>query len=129
MLRSIGRIVVAAGVAVALAAPPAAHAKAGDVVRRGACSAASSWKLKLSPDNGKIQLEFEVDQNVVGQTWRVRIVQNGDRIFTGKRVTKAPSGSFTVRLRARDTRGRDAFRAAARNVATSESCVGRASIG
>ena len=130
MQRSIGRMVLAAAMLLGpVTATSLAHAKAGDVVKTGACSASSTWKLKLSPDNGAIQLEFQVDQNVAGQTWRVRINQNGDRIFTGKRVTKDPSGSFTVRLNATNTAGTDRFRAAATNVATAESCVGRASIG
>jgi hypothetical protein len=130
MQRSIGRMVLAAALLLGpVTATSLAHAKAGDVVKTGACSVSSTWKLKLSPDNGAIQLEFQVDQNVAGQTWRVRINRNGDRIFTGKRVTKDPSGSFTVRLNATNTAGTDRFRAAATNVATAESCVGRASIG
>ena len=130
MRRTIGRAVLAVGLVTSmLAVGTAASAKAGDVVKTGACSAASDWKLKLSPESGQIQLEFEVDQNKAGQTWSVRIAQNGTRIFAGKKVTKAPSGSFTVRLFATDHTGTDAFRASATNVATGESCVGRASIG
>ena len=92
MKRTIGRMMLAVGLATSLlAVGTAASAKAGDVVRTGACSGASDWKLKLSPDNGRIELEFEVDQNKVGATWAVRIKQNGTRIFIGKRMTKAPS--------------------------------------
>jgi len=108
------------------ATAPGAYAKDGDVIRRGSCSGASDWKLKLSPENGRIEVEFEVDQNVVGQTWRVRINQNGDRIFAGSRVTKAPSGSFEVRVLAANTAGDDAFRAVAKDPGTGERCVGRA---
>jgi hypothetical protein len=32
-------------------------AKDGDVIRRGACSGRSDWKLKLSEDNGRIEVE------------------------------------------------------------------------
>ena len=78
-------------------------------------------------DNG-IEVEYEVDQNVVGDTWRVRIFQNGDKIFGGTRTTKAPSGSFTVRLVASDPAGTDAFRATARNLSTDETCAGHASV-
>ena len=67
MKRTIGRMMLAVGLATSLlAAGTAASAKAGDVVRTGACSGASDWKLKLSPDDGRIELEFEVDQNKVG---------------------------------------------------------------
>jgi hypothetical protein len=103
-----------------------AHANDADVIRRGSCSGASDWKLKLSPEDGRIEVDFEVDQNRVGQTWAVRITQDGDRIFAGRRITRAPSGSFEVRVLARDTAGDDVFRATARNVASGETCVGRA---
>ena len=69
-----------------------------------------------------------MDSNVAGQTWRVRIFQNGERIFAGRRTTKAPSGSFSVRVVADDTAGADAFKGRAVNVANGELCVGRASI-
>jgi hypothetical protein len=56
MKRTIGRMMLAVGLATSLlAAGTAASAKAGDVVRTGACSGASDWKLKLSPDNGQIR--------------------------------------------------------------------------
>jgi hypothetical protein len=129
-MRTIQRLVVAGMLVVSgFALAPNAGAKAGDVIRTGSCSAASDWKLKLSSDNGQIELEFQVDQNKVGQTWRVRIRQNGTLIFAGKRVTKAPSGSFTVRRLTVNHAGTDVFRAGAINLASGETCVGRASIG
>jgi hypothetical protein len=80
------------------AAAPAAIAKGGDAtIKTGSCSGTADWKLKAKHDNGRIEVEFEVDSNRVGQTWHVRLKDNGDRFFRGARVTKAPSGSFTVR--------------------------------
>jgi hypothetical protein len=107
---------------------PAAHAGGGEVIRRGACSATSDWKLKAKPDNARIELEFEVDSNVVGQTWNVTLRQNGDRIFNGTRVTQGPSGSFELRRRPTDTAGTDRFFARAVNPGTGETCVGRVSL-
>jgi hypothetical protein len=107
----------------------APHASAGTEVRRhGSCSDSSTWKLKLKPDNGRLEVEFEVDSNVAGQTWRVRLFQNGDRIFHGHRTTHGPSGSFELRVLADDTAGTDSFRGKASNPDTGETCVGRASI-
>ena len=40
-----------------------------------------------------------------GQSWNVRIKQNGNRIFTGTRVTQGPSGSFELTRRPNDMRG------------------------
>ncbi|HEX4941018.1 MAG TPA: hypothetical protein VFW51_00680 [Actinomycetota bacterium] len=101
-------------------------AKAGDVIRRGACSGASDWKLKLSEENGRIEVEYEVDQNRVGDTWRVRIRHDDDLVFAGTRITKAPSGSFEVRLLQRNRAGDDVFRGRAVNLRTGEVCGGRA---
>ena len=77
-------------------------AKDGDVIRRGACSGASDWKLKLSEENGRIEVEYEVDQNRVGDSWRVRIRHDDDLVFARTRTTRAPSGSFEVRILQRE---------------------------
>lgn len=129
MLDRMLRVVLTAALALTVAGAVPALAKDGDVIRRGACSGASDWKLKLSPENGKIEVEYEVDSNVVGQTWAVRLFHDGERIFAGMRTTKAPSGSFTVRVLASDTSGTDSFRGRARNLASDEVCRGSASIG
>ena len=101
-------------------------AKDGDVIREGACSGRSDWKLKLSEENGRIEVEYEVDQNLVGDVWRVRIRHNGDLVFAGRRTTQAPSGSFEVRLLQRNRAGDDVFRGRAVNLRTGEVCGGRA---
>jgi hypothetical protein len=126
-------IVVAALVGVSLLVlAPAAHAGGGggdgEVITRGSCSGQTDWKLKVKPDDGRLELEFEVDQNVNGQSWNVRIKQNGSRIFTGSRLTHAPSGSFELRRRPNDSAGTDRFVARATNPSTGETCVGRISI-
>jgi hypothetical protein len=66
------------------------------VVVGGKCSAGSVSKLKAKFDDGRVETEFEVDQNRVGRRWRVTVTQNGARVFTGIRTTVAPSGSFSV---------------------------------
>ncbi|HEX6844038.1 MAG TPA: hypothetical protein VF235_02875 [Actinomycetota bacterium] len=123
------RVALAGALVLTVAGAVPAAAKDGDVIRRGACSGLSDWKLKLSPEDGRIEVEYEVDSNRAGQTWRVRLFQNGDRIFAGSKVTQPPSGSFTVRVLARNTAGTDSFRARATNVATGEVCGGSAAIG
>lgn len=115
---------VAALVAGVMAAAPMAMANDDDVIRRGACSGRSDWKLKVGPEDGRLEVEFEVDSNVNGQTWRVRIFQDGERIFRGRRVTQPPSGSFEVEIRTANNPGTDRFRARAVNPNTDEVCVG-----
>ena len=128
MLKRILGVALAGALALTVGGALPATAKAGDVVARGACSRTAEWKLKLSPEDGRIEVGFEVDSNVNGQTWNVKIAQNGTQIFSGNRVTRAPSGSFTVRLLASDAAGADAFTASATNAATGETCSGAASI-
>ena len=54
-----------------------ALANDGDVIRRGSCSGTADWKLKASPEDGRIEVEAEVDTNRNGQVWRWRLVHNG----------------------------------------------------
>ena len=94
------RAIVAAAVLAALLVGGSAMqalARDGDVIRRGVCTGVSDWKLKLSEENGRVEVEYEVDQNRVGDTWRVRIRHNGDLVFAGRRIAQAPSGLRFVR--------------------------------
>jgi hypothetical protein len=120
--------IVAATVVVAalgLGVTPIASAKDGDVRVAGTCTEASGSKLKLSAENGRIEVEFEVDQNRNGVRWIVSVSQNGRKRFAGTRVTKAPSGSFTTRLVAPNTAGADRFSARATSP-SGEVCTARA---
>lgn len=98
-----------------------------DVERSGSCTRNSRWSLKLSPENGRLGVEFEVDQNVNGDTWRVTMKHDGTRFFRGRRVTRAPSGSFEVRQMTGNAAGTDHVTARARNLSTDEVCRGSAS--
>ncbi|MEP6665329.1 MAG: hypothetical protein ABJA81_02675 [Nocardioidaceae bacterium] len=56
-----------------------AVANANDVVRRGSCSGSTDWKLKASPDNGRIEVEGEGDSKGVDTIgWRARNPANGE---------------------------------------------------
>jgi hypothetical protein len=107
-----------------VAAPLTTSAKDGDVIRRGDCSARSDWKLKLSPENGRIEVEFEVDQNRNGQRWNIRLKRNGTAFWRGNRTTQPPSGSFDVRRLTRNGAGVETIVARAKNARTGEVCRG-----
>ena len=109
-----------------LAFVPAAPAKDGDVRKSGSCSESTTWKLKLSEENSKIETEFEVDQNVTGQEWKVVMKKDGDVFFRGRRTTKGRSGSFEVRRVVGDGSGSERIVAHARNVESDETCHGKA---
>src|SRR5512132_1261267 len=128
MVGKIVKVALGAALLLMVAGAAPAGAKAGDVIKRGSCSGSSDWKLKLSPEDNGIEVEFEVDSNRSGQTWRVKLFQNGDKIFGGTRKTGGASDSFTVRKVANDTSGTDSFKARALNASTGETCVGKASI-
>lgn len=84
-----------------------ALAKDTDIERAGTCSGASSAKLKLSPEDGRIEVEFEVDQNRVGVRWDVVLKRNGDHAASARPTTRGPSGSFEVRRVLADGPGAD----------------------
>lgn len=121
---------IAVGLVTAAAAlvPATALAKDGDVRTRGTCSKSSTAKLKLSPENGRIETELEVDQNRSGVRWSVTLKRNGSRVASTRATTRAPSGSFTVRRLLTGTSGADTI--SARAVSPSgEVCTARATIG
>ena len=52
---TIGTLSLAILAAGALSLPIGASAKDGDIIRRGDCTGATDWKLKLSPEDGRIE--------------------------------------------------------------------------
>jgi len=103
---------------------PALASGGGGVIEEGKCSAASDWKLKVKKDNGRLEVEYEVDSNQNGQTWAVVITDNGETVFAGDKVTKGRSGSFEARVRPPNQPGTDNFVATAENAASGETCTG-----
>jgi hypothetical protein len=84
-----------------------ALAKDGDIEAGGTCSGASSAKLKLSPEDGRIEVEFEVDQNRTGVRWDVTLKRNGSEAASAHPTTRGPSGSFDLRRVLSDGSGTD----------------------
>jgi hypothetical protein len=126
MTRASMRILVPAlAAAAALVMAGRAAAKDGDVLVRGTCTSASAAKLKLSEENGRIEVEFEVDQNRNGVRWTVVFTRNGTRIARVVRTTKPPSGSFEARVLARNAAGAEVVRARGTS-ASGEVCRARA---
>jgi hypothetical protein len=83
-------ITLAAVIAAAVALPAVAPAKndPGLVQRTGKCSNGATWKLKAKPDDARLEVEFEVDQNVSGRRWSVVITRDAERIV----LRKPPAG-------------------------------------
>jgi len=110
----------------AIGAGPTYASGGDDVVRRGACTGSTHWKLKAGHDDGRIEIEAEVDSNRNGQSWAWRLVHNGSVSARGSRTTKAPSGSFEVRRRVVNLAGTDTVTFRARNTRNGEVCRGTA---
>jgi hypothetical protein len=110
------------------AAVPALALDGREIIRTGSCSGVTDWKLKVKHDDGRIETEFEVDQNRNGERWRVVLKRDGNRFFRGIRVTRGPSGSFEVERRPRNHAGPDRITARAVNRRTGEICRAAATI-
>jgi hypothetical protein len=98
--------------------PTAALAKHGGdrgKTVRGNCTGNATSKLKVKPDNGRLETEFEVDQNRNGVKWSVTIKRNGKNAVKTTARTKAPSGSFSVERRLANGAGSDKISARAKS--------------
>jgi hypothetical protein len=81
-----------------------ATAKSPRVIETKDCNGIAT-KLKLSPEDGRMEVEYELDQNRTGRTWALRLVQNGSKVAAARRTTRGPSGSLTWRVVVDDTAG------------------------
>ena len=113
-------------VAVVVPALVAGPAEASDEVRRhGYCTGSASVKIKAQHDDGRIDLEAEVDANRNRKTWHWVLRHNGYVSFRGRAITRAPSGSFTVERSALNASGLDRFKFRAKHRPSGQVCVVR----
>jgi hypothetical protein len=116
-------------VPLAMASPASAQHGGGDaVIRSGGCSVGAHWKLKAKPDDGRIEVEAEVDSDRTGQVWRWRLRHNGSLSAKGSGTTAGASGSFSIERRMANLAGTDHFAFRAVRRATGEVCRGTISL-
>jgi hypothetical protein len=98
---------------VAAATPAFASGGGGGagVTASGACTNGGHFKLKAKHDDGKIELEYQVDSNRAGQVWAVRITDNGAVVVSRNATTAGPSGSFTIQKKIKNRAGSDKIKA------------------
>lgn len=95
-------------------------------VRQGACSGLSGWRLSVARDGGSLSVRLAVRGGRAGQRWNVFMDHNGNGFFAGHRISRS-RGFWEVRRRVANRPGIDTIRFGAHNVATGETCRGRAS--
>jgi hypothetical protein len=112
-------LITTAAITVSLTAPvlaaatPAFASGGGGVSASGACTNGGHFKLKAKHDNGKIEMEYQVDSNRAGQVWAVRITDNGAVVVSRHATTAGSSDSFTIRKVIANRVGPDKIRARA----------------
>jgi hypothetical protein len=117
---------VALGAAILLTTggPALAKGGGGDVRTSGSCQGVAHWKLKASPEDGRIEVEGEVDSNKAGQTWNWSLTHDGKAAGRGSRKTAGASGSFEVRRVVGNWSGTDVFVFRAQRPGTQQICRG-----
>ena len=112
----------------AIAIPATAPASDDDVERAGQCTGGTTARIKAKPDDGRLEVEFEVDQNRNGVPWKVKLKDNGDVVVRDTVRTHAPSGSFSLERKIADRSGTDQITGIARNKQSGERCAAKVSI-
>jgi hypothetical protein len=123
----------AAGVAAlvgSMVAGVPAYAGGGDFTEEsGTCSMSSTWDMKAKPENaGRIEMEFSVDSNRLGQKWAVKVFDNRKLMFSGSRTTRGISRSFSFDKLMVNRAGTDRLVARAKNFRTGEICRGHVAL-
>ncbi len=111
-----------------IAPASASHGGGGGVRTHGGCGGPAVWKLKAKHDDGRIEVEAEVDSNHSGQAWHWTIRHNGSVSAKGTGTTRGSSGSFSVERRMTDLSGKDHFTFRAERRANGDVCRGTISL-
>lgn len=100
---------------------------AEDVVRRGSCTDGGRWRLELTDQGRRIEVDFEVHRSPAGDRWAIRMKHDGDQFFDGARRAD-DRGDASVDVFVKDRSGADRFVVRATDGSTGEVCRGSASI-
>jgi hypothetical protein len=107
-----------------LAAPTTALAG----VRTGHCSGAADWEIEVYHEDGRVEVEFEVDHSRSGSAWTWTMKNDGTEFAHGKARIKAHRDSFSVSRLTVNGPGHDHIVVRAVNVATGQVCRATATI-
>jgi hypothetical protein len=80
------------------------------VERRGFCTNGARWDIRAESDDGRIEVDAEIDTSRTGRRWTWVLKHNGSVSARGTSRTRPPSGSFEVERYSIDLSGTDTFR-------------------
>lgn len=95
--------------ALPLLAPGSASAGGDDTRREGRCARGVEWEMGAKPDEGRFEIEVEIDADRRGQRWTWVLTHNGSVSDRGTSTTRG-GGAFEVERLAVDVPGLDTFR-------------------
>jgi len=98
---------VLAGGVVSLGTAVASAHDDDEVRAEGSCSRRATWELKVKTDDGRLEVEGEIDSNRSGQRWKWAMRHNGSVSARGWARTSGSSGSFDVERLLVDLAGTD----------------------
>lgn len=115
---------LAAGIPLGMA-QSASPDRGTDAEKRGGCSAGNTrYDFEVDRDDGRYEINFEVDSNVRGQQWRVRLFESGNRYYS-RVLTTDREGEVEAERDRSFSPGPDAFRARAVNLGNGVVCKAR----
>jgi hypothetical protein len=119
-----GVFVAGALLVVVLVATPSARAGDDTLVRRGACTGPSDWKLVVRQETATtLRVRFAIEGGADGQTWQLFVSDDGIRVIARSKVSH-DGGEVRVRKEIADLAGADTIKASGVNLVTGETCGG-----
>jgi hypothetical protein len=115
-------LAIAGLVAVPVTAAPALAGDDDREVRASRACATGVIKVKAKADDGRIEVEGEVDTNRRGQSWSWSFRRDGNLVARGTGRTAGPSGSFSVERKIANPAGADAIVFRAVRASTGKVC-------
>jgi hypothetical protein len=116
---AIGAVATVVVVGAPLAFSAAASA---DTEKRGSCSSGARYDYEVEKDDGRFEVNFEVDSNRTNEQWRIQLWQDGKRYYSAVRTTDH-EGEADAEQNRPNTRGKDHFKARAVSLSSGEVCT------
>ena len=108
--------------AVALSASPAA------AVQNQKSCAGANVKLEAERDDGRHEVQVDIDNGQRGERWRVKLFQNGDRFVNVVRTVGGDDRDIDLDRDRRNTAGTDTYKLRAKNLRTGGACTLRVTL-